>query len=55
MLKLPAQISFNRGSFLSDIFQKPKNNLYDTVFRYVIRLWAIDIVMIPSVDKCISL
>jgi len=27
------------------IFQKLKNNLYDTVFRYFNRLWAIDIII----------
>jgi hypothetical protein len=40
---MPAQFSFNRVAVLYAIFQKPKNNLYDTVFEYVIRLWSYDI------------
>ena len=36
---------FNRVSLLFAILQKPKNNLYDTVFGYINRLRAIAIVL----------
>ena len=47
---MPAQLSFNRVAVLSDIFQKPKNNLYDTVFECVNRLWANDTQTIYSLS-----
>ena len=39
------QSSFNKVAVFIAIFQKPKNNLYDTVFRYFNRLWSIEIII----------
>ena len=36
------QSSFNKVAVFIAIFQKPKNNLYDTVFDYVNRPWPIE-------------
>jgi len=40
--RVTGSVFFNRVAVFIAILQKPKNNLYDTVFGYFNRLWAIE-------------